>query len=132
MPLRAGTDAERLRIYHAAIACVADQYAGPIDVDTVARAAYASRRQIQRVFADIGGTTFRRHLAAVRLAAAATLLADTDLTVQAITTAVGYRQCSQLAQTFRTTYGLTPLAYRRAARSRTLDGDDAPQLDPSI
>ncbi len=123
MPLRPVTESERRRIWSAATACVAERFAEALELDTVAHAAYTSRRQLQRVFAEVGATTFRRHLADVRLAAAAELLARTYLSITQVTAAVGYRQSAQFAQSFRVRYGAGPRLYRTHARAAAMRPD---------
>ena len=59
---------------------------------TIARRVASSRRQLQRSYAEIGSTTFREHLTAVRMERAAELLATRGLTVREVAHRVGYRQ----------------------------------------
>ena len=51
------------------------EYADELSLDDIARRVASSRRQLQRAYAEIGRTTFREHLTAVRMERAAELLA---------------------------------------------------------
>ncbi|HVP03857.1 MAG TPA: helix-turn-helix transcriptional regulator [Solirubrobacteraceae bacterium] len=123
---RASTISLRTGLYHDATAIVRAEYARDLALDEVARRIASSRRQLQRAFAEIGGTTFREHLTAVRMDRAAQLLASTDATVREVAQRVGYRQPAQFAKAFRRRHGLAPSAYRRRERlSLTQDGSAA-------
>ena len=63
--------------------------------------AASSRRQLQRAFAEVGRTTFREHLAKVRMTRVAELLAAGSLPVREVAQRVGYRQPAQSAKAFR-------------------------------
>ncbi|MGH2919153.1 MAG: helix-turn-helix transcriptional regulator [Solirubrobacteraceae bacterium] len=76
----------------------------------------SSRRQLQRSYAEIGKTTFREHLTAVRMERAAELLATRGLTVREVAHRVGYRQPAQFAKAFRRRHGLAPSAFRDMRR----------------
>ena len=78
---------------------------------TVAREIATSERQLQRVFAEIGGTSFRDELNAARMGHAAELLAG-ELPIGAISRRVGFRQPAQFAKAFRRHHGRSPTAFR--------------------
>ena len=80
----------------------------------VAREIATSRRQLQRAFAEAGGTTFSRELQRIRMARAAQLLADGSLPVHAVAGAVGYKQAAQFAKVFRRHHGAPPSNFRRS------------------
>lgn len=103
----------RTRLYRRAVRIVARQHGGDLEIDAVASQLSTSRRQLQRAFAEIGQTTFRKHLTAVRMTRAAELLCDPSLTVGAVARSVGYRQQAQFAKSFRSRYGSLPSDYRR-------------------
>jgi AraC-like DNA-binding protein len=83
-----------------------------LTLDDIARRVASSRRQLQRAFAEIGRTTFREHLAKVRMARAAELLAVGTLTVREVARRVGYRQPAQFAKAFRRHVGVAPSDFR--------------------
>ena len=86
---------------------------GELSLAMVAREIATSRRQLQRAFAEVGGTSFSRVLQQVRMQRAAELLAEGSLPVQAVAGAVGYRQAAQFAKVFRRHLGAPPSAFRR-------------------
>jgi AraC family transcriptional regulator of adaptative response / methylphosphotriester-DNA alkyltransferase methyltransferase len=88
------------------------EYASPLALDDVARRVAASRRQLQRAYAEIGGTTFREHLTRVRMERAAELLAGHVPTVREVAHRVGYRQPAQFAKAFRRHHGVAPSDFR--------------------
>jgi len=99
------------------------EYASDLSLDDIARRVASSRRQLQRAFHEIGRTTFREHLARVRMARAAELLAAGSLTVREVARRVGYRQPAQFAKAFRRHVGVAPSDFRarRSARPQGLE-----------
>jgi transcriptional regulator GlxA family with amidase domain len=112
---RPGTDSRRAEILRDAEAEMERRFAEPLTVDDVARAVGTSRRQLQRVFEEVAETTFRRHLAEVRMRHAADRL-DGGRTVAAIARSVGYRQPAQFAKAFRRHHGVSPSEARAEKR----------------
>jgi AraC family transcriptional regulator, regulatory protein of adaptative response / methylphosphotriester-DNA alkyltransferase methyltransferase len=106
----------RTSLYEDASAIVQAEYADDLSLDELARRVASSRRQLQRAFAEIGGTTFREHLTAVRMDRAADLLTERDLTVREVAQRVGYRQPAQFAKAFRRRHGSAPSMFRSQAR----------------
>ena len=102
----------RTSLYEDAAAIVQDEYASELSLDEIARRIASSRRQLQRAYAEIGGTTFREHLTRVRMEQAAGLLTDRELTVREVARRVGYRQPAQFAKAFRRHIGAAPSDYR--------------------
>ena len=91
------------------------EYASDLRLEHVARRIATSRRQLQRAFLESGGTTFREHLCAIRMEAAAPLLRASELTVRQVARSVGYRQQAQFAKAFRRHLGVAPAEFRRGA-----------------
>jgi AraC-like DNA-binding protein len=115
---RAPTPERRSRLLAEATVAIEAHYADPdLGLDKVARRIATSSRQLQRVFADLAGTTFRAELNAVRMQHAAELLQVTALPVSAIARRVGHRQPAHFANAFRRHHGLSPTAFRRAVRA---------------
>lgn len=125
---RLSTTHLRRSLYEEAIAIVEQEYATDIALDDLARRVATSRRQLQRSYAEIGGTTFREHLTAVRMDRAAELLRQGNLTVREVARRVGYRQPAQFAKAFRRHHGAVPSGYRsREARfTRTPEARQVP------
>jgi AraC family transcriptional regulator, regulatory protein of adaptative response / methylphosphotriester-DNA alkyltransferase methyltransferase len=102
----------RASLYADAVAIVEREYAREVALDDIARRIASSRRQLQRAYAEIGGTTFREHLTAVRMERAAELLTRRGVTVREVAHRVGYRQPAQFAKAFRRHHGVAPSDYR--------------------
>jgi transcriptional regulator GlxA family with amidase domain len=102
----------RSSLFEDAVAIVEREYASELSLDDIARRVASSRRQLQRAYAEIGNTTFRDHLARVRMDRAAEMLASRTLTVREIAHRVGYRQPAQFAKAFRRYQGVAPSDYR--------------------
>src|SRR5687768_18595865 len=113
---RAATVQLRSSLYADATAIVEREYASDLALDDIARRVASSRRQLQRSYAEIGKTTFREHLTAVRMERAAELLTTRGLTVREVAQRVGYRQPAQFAKAFRRHHGLAPSAFRDTRR----------------
>lgn len=109
---RAATVQLRRSLYEDAVAIVETEYASDLSLDDIARRVASSRRQLQRSYNEVGRTTFREHLTAVRMDRAADLLSSTPLTVRDVAHRVGYRQPAQFAKAFRRHHGVAPSAYR--------------------
>ncbi|HEU0318642.1 MAG TPA: helix-turn-helix transcriptional regulator [Solirubrobacteraceae bacterium] len=107
----------RTSLLRDAVSIIEQDYASELSLDDVARRIASSRRQLQRAYAEIGRTTFRRHLAHVRMKRAAEMLQDGRLTVREVAHSVGYRQPAQFAKAFRRQFGVAPSDYRAAARA---------------
>ena len=98
------------------MAIVEAEFASDLALDDIARRVASSRRQLQRAYAEIGDTTFREHLTAVRMDRAAALLDHRGPTVREVAHRVGYRQPAQFAKAFRRHHGLAPSDFRAAGR----------------
>jgi AraC family transcriptional regulator of adaptative response / methylphosphotriester-DNA alkyltransferase methyltransferase len=105
----------RTSLYHEANDIVEREYAQDLSLDDIARRVASSRRQLQRAYAEIGDTTFRDHLTAVRMRRAAEMLSSRSLTVREVAHRVGYRQPAQFAKAFRRHHGVAPSDYRSGA-----------------
>jgi AraC family transcriptional regulator, regulatory protein of adaptative response / methylphosphotriester-DNA alkyltransferase methyltransferase len=110
---RPATIRQRTALFEEATQVVRADYASDLGLDDVARRIATSRRQLQRIYLEIGGTTFREQLTRVRMEAAAELLSGNGTTVREVANRVGYRQPAQFAKAFRVHHGLSPSEYRR-------------------
>jgi transcriptional regulator GlxA family with amidase domain len=113
---RPATIRHRTSLFEDAIAIVEAEYAADLSLDDIARRVASSRRQLQRAYAEIGDTTFRDHLTAVRMQRAAEMLGTRGLTVREVAHRVGYRQPAQFAKAFRRHHDVSPSVYRSRAR----------------
>lgn len=112
--MRRTTASRRQALYDDAVALIEREFASELELDSVALRVASSRRQLQRVFAEVGHTTFRRRLAEVRMRNAVDLLEAGSLPVREVARRVGYRQPAQFAKAFRRHYGTPPSSLRAA------------------
>jgi AraC family transcriptional regulator of adaptative response / methylphosphotriester-DNA alkyltransferase methyltransferase len=118
---RPATISLRTSLFEDAVAIVENEYASDLSLDDIARRVASSRRQLQRAYSEIGDTTFREHLTAVRMERAAELLRIRGLTVRDVAHRVGYRQPAQFAKAFRRHHGIAPSDYRANGRFARAD-----------
>lgn len=118
MPQRPSTFGERRRLYLLARAMVQRDYRSELSVESVAKALAISPRQLQRIYAQFGDTTFHDDLVGRRLEAAARLLSTPSITVRDVAQRVGFRQSPHFARAFRRRYGVSPSTYRANAGPR--------------
>jgi AraC-like DNA-binding protein len=90
------------------------RYREPLDVPSIARAAYLSPAHFSREFRRTFGETPHQYLLTRRMERAAALLRNTDRTVADICVTVGLRSVGSFTTTFGRIFGLTPTAYRAA------------------
>jgi AraC family transcriptional regulator of adaptative response / methylphosphotriester-DNA alkyltransferase methyltransferase len=128
---RTATIRLRTSLFEDAIAIVEREFASELSLDDLARRLTSSRRQLQRAYAEIGATTFREHLAVVRMERGADLLRRDDLPVREISHRVGYSQPAQFAKAFRRHHGTSPTAYRKASRDESLLLPAGPAVIPA-
>ena len=132
MPVqRATTTKLRRSLFEEAIAIVEREYAKDLALDDIARRVATSRRQLQRAYAEVGETTFREHLTAVRMERAGDLLRHGNLTIREVAHRVGYRQPAQFAKAFRRHHGAAPSGFR-ASESRFSRSPDGLTAAPSV
>ena len=131
MPIqRPATVRHRTALYDDATRIVEAEYGSDLSLDDIARRVASSRRQLQRAYSEIGQTTFREHLTAVRMERAAQLLDTRGLTVRDVAHRVGYRQPAQFAKAFRRHHGVAPSAYRAPERTNgRFSGNGASRLE---
>jgi AraC-like DNA-binding protein len=92
-------------------------YAGELDVEGLAAAAFQSRAHFIRSFRHAFGETPHRYLQRRRLERAMALLRDTDRPVTEISLDVGFTSLGTFSRTFRDVVGTSPRDYRRRART---------------
>ena len=86
----------------------------PLDVRSLARAAYLSPAHFSREFRRAFGETPHQYLLTRRLERAAAMLRNTDRSVADICLTVGLRSVGSFTTSFRRVYGISPTAYRAA------------------
>jgi AraC-like DNA-binding protein len=96
-------------------------YAGPLDIPTLARIAYVSEAHFIRVFRATFGETPHRYLQRRRVERAMFLLRETDRSVTEICFDVGFGSLGSFSRTFADIVGESPTSYRsRAADLRAV------------
>ena len=105
-------DSKHSRYYHIEM-WFADNFANQITAEDLARDISLSSRQLSRVLSDIYGMSFREKLLEVRLHRAAQLLEQTELNIDKVALAVGYRSFSGFHRSFMKFFGCTPFEYRK-------------------
>jgi transcriptional regulator GlxA family with amidase domain len=88
------------------------QFAVPLDLETLAKAANVSKFHFCRRFADIYGETPMRYLTRRRVERAQDLLRSANLTVTEVCTLVGFSSLGSFSARFRQLVGETPREYR--------------------
>ena len=84
-----------------------------LTLDDLAALLNLSARQTQRVLRDSFGKTFTQKLTEARMAAASQLLAESCLSVTAISESVGFSSIEHFSAAFRRFMGCSPRAYRQ-------------------
>jgi AraC family transcriptional regulator of adaptative response / methylphosphotriester-DNA alkyltransferase methyltransferase len=113
IPAKRQSTVERRRaLFDEARAIIEREYQEDLALDDVARRVAASRRQLQRAFAESGDTSFRTYLQKVRMRRAAELLQGGGIPVNQVASSVGYRQPAQFAKAFRRHHGAPPSSFR--------------------
>jgi AraC-like DNA-binding protein len=90
------------------------QFAEPLDVAELARAAGLSQAHFSREFRRAFGESPHGYLLTRRLERAAALLRTTDRSVADICFSVGLQSVGSFTTSFTRTYGMSPTAYRAA------------------
>jgi AraC-like DNA-binding protein len=91
-------------------------FAEPLDVPTLARAAHASRAHFVRSFKRAFGETPHQYLLRRRIERAKELLRGTPLSVTEVSFAVGFRSLGSFSTAFRQLVGESPKAYAQQRR----------------
>jgi len=90
----------------------------PIDLDAAASQAGISAFHFLRLFAKVLGVTPHQYLVRSRLRQAARLLTDEEIAVTDIAYDVGFKDLSNFVRTFHRAAGVSPGAFRDAARGK--------------
>ena len=87
------------------------RYAEPLEVEALAREAYASEAHFARSFRQAFGETPHRYLLRRRIERARELLRATDMRVTDVSLEVGFASLSSFSHAFRDLTGESPSAY---------------------
>ena len=104
---RDGTLARREAVYRDAQRYMKQELGRDLRLEEVAMEVATSPRQLQRVFAQVGGTTYRLRLRELRMQRAAGLLSE-GLSPDEAAASVGYGSPRAFARTFEATFGRVP------------------------
>jgi AraC-like DNA-binding protein len=95
---------------------IEESYRRPISLSDVARAVGLTPGHLTTVVGRKTGRTVQQWITERRMTEARRLLAETDLTVEAIGARIGYRDASYFIKRFRRSHGAAPQEWRRAGR----------------
>lgn len=87
--------------------------ASPIGVDDVVNSVPLSRRELQRRFRSVTGTTVHEAICSARIQIAKRLLASGEYTIDVVAEMSGFGSRQHFAKTFRNESGMTPAQYRK-------------------
>jgi AraC family transcriptional regulator, transcriptional activator of pobA len=93
-------------------------FRGPLTLTDVAATVGLTPGHLTTVVGRKTGRTVQRWITERRMVEARRLLAETELTVEAVGARVGYRDPGYFARRFRHSHGASPLEWRRAGRNR--------------
>lgn len=118
------TAAVRARAVQIVKTYIAKHYTEEITLEQLGREANYSPHHLSRVFSEETGTPVMAHLAQVRIEAAKTLLATTNLSVTSIVHRIGRSSVGTFSTAFRAKVGHTPTAYRALAHAKMSEDVD--------
>jgi AraC-like DNA-binding protein len=93
-------------------------FRGPLTLTDVAAAVGLTPGHLTTVVGRKTGRTVQQWITERRMVEARRLLAETELTAEAVGARVGYRDPGYFARRFRHAHGASPLEWRRAGRAR--------------
>jgi AraC-like DNA-binding protein/mannose-6-phosphate isomerase-like protein (cupin superfamily) len=91
---------------------IQDNFRRPLTLETVAERVHISGRQLQRIFAERGGTTFSEYVEKVRLAKACERLVQTREPIERIALEHGFSTSNYFHRVFKKRFGCTAKQYR--------------------
>ncbi len=102
-----------------------------LSAEEVATTVGVSRRMLDRKFQQVLGRTIHDELQRMKIAEAKRLLAETDHKLLVVSVRAGFTHAAQLCNVFKTAVGMSPVQFRKAARScRELPGMKAGRGGP--
>lgn len=100
-----------------AVRYLEEHYAEPITLDSLATLLNCSVGHLSRLFKQEFNDSPMRYLAELRLIRSRTLLVQTDLSLQNVTTGVGFVDKYHFGRLFKKHAGMSPIRYRHWARA---------------
>ena len=89
-----------------------------LSLKSLAAASYLSPFHFSRLFKKLTGATPHNYLAAIRVARAQALLAETGMSITEVGSRVGYLSASHFTKAFRLATGTTPREFRKGLIQR--------------
>lgn len=89
-------------------------YGDPMTVEQIAHSLGMSRSSLHRLVRKHTGVSPKEHLTRLRMEAAQILLKDMDRPIYQVASLVGYQEYQSFERQFRTSFEMTPRAYRRS------------------
>lgn len=108
--------AKRSRILAEAIALMTANLENSLPISAISARVGTTHRSLDRLFKRHLGVTPGQHFRYLRLARAASLLAQTGLPISEIALNCGFSTASHLGRNFRITYNMTPNQYRQQSQ----------------
>lgn len=87
-----------------------------VTLEEMAKQFHLSEPYISKYIKEKSGKTFGEHVSRIRMKRAKTLLKNGNMTVEAISGAIGYQNVEHFNRTFKKTFDMTPMQYRNASR----------------
>jgi LacI family transcriptional regulator len=101
-----------------AVRFIRDNAGQPLQVTDILESVALSRRSLERRFRQHLGRSPQQEIQRVRIERARALLAETDIPVNEVADATGFRNPDRMTAVFRKSTGLTPTHYRAQYRRR--------------
>ena len=99
-----------------ALAYIAEHYAEPITLESVAGEVGLSVSYFSGLFHEVVGASFREHLCSIRVEESKQMLLSTDYSLTDIALAVGFADQSYFCKVFKNEKGISPTEYRKRHR----------------
>jgi AraC-like DNA-binding protein len=99
------------------LAYIADHYADPLDIRTLASAVYLSPQHLTRCFRETLGVAPMSYVRRHRLGRARDRLMDTDRPVTEIMRDVGFKSLAHFSRAFKNQFGTSPTLLRQLAHA---------------
>jgi transcriptional regulator GlxA family with amidase domain len=120
---------ERYGVHHPVLIRILEKMAatveGPLSRATMARFAGVSPRHLDRLFAELLGSTFSTYYRGLRLDHAMQLVQQSPLTILEIAFASGFSSAGHLSRQFKARFGSTPRQTRVSSRTKSRPHPDA-------
>ena len=92
-----------------------------LSLEHIAKRVYTSAPSLSRSFKLYTGQLFSEYLRTIRLEHAAHLLAEQEMTVEAIVSCCGLKNISSFYRNFRDHFGMTPQLYRQVSKNKQIN-----------